>query len=340
MIFVQLYLAGGAALFSRDFWIDEVFTYRIASDPDFLHSMRAVQAGIDLTPPGYQVLVRGWSLVFGLSETSLRSLAFASMMISLAGLYALLRLSASRLICCAAVLLVWSHPLIIEQAFDARFYAPWLAAVIWFCYFWQLGMRREGSYSAYVGLAVCSFLTCSFHYFGVFSLLLIIAGELLLNRPTRRKALPLLLASLSGPLALLVYVPLFYVHQAHISDTTWIAPVSLVSVSRFVLKLLLPRQLAAVVIVAMLAVWLRRDGSQSPSDATRSGIDSSTGLISTILMIPLLIVVSLVMRPVILAKYAIPVVALLGPATLSTPCAVRHRAAAIFVIAVVTISGQ
>ena len=124
IIAVQMFLAGGGALFSRDFWVDELFTYRIASDPDFLHSMRAVQAGIDQSPPGYQILVRGWTAFFGVNETSLRSLAFAMVMICLLGLYILLRQSANRLVCCAAVLVVWSHSFIIQQAFDARFYTP------------------------------------------------------------------------------------------------------------------------------------------------------------------------------------------------------------------------
>src|SRR5262249_7225550 len=127
--------ANAAYLFARHFWIDEIFAFTLVADPDPVHALRALAGGVDMNPPMLYLLLRGFTLLTGgPGEIVFRVFASLSILLALLGIYLLLRRAYTPRVAFTAVLLLECHPLILTHAFEARFYGPWLAAIVWFAY--------------------------------------------------------------------------------------------------------------------------------------------------------------------------------------------------------------
>lgn len=182
LITSQIALTHSGSLLTRPFWLDEIFTHTMVADPSVGHALAALAAGAEKNPPGLLLLLRSYTWLTGTSEASLRLFTLLSVLAALVGLHACLRRSFALPAAALAVLATWSHPLLLNQAFNARFYGPWLAAITWYVYL-MVRLRRPGpSWGIKVALAGCAVLVCTLHYFGVISLALATAGELLARR--------------------------------------------------------------------------------------------------------------------------------------------------------------
>ena len=53
-------------------FIDEVFTYNLATESSLVHFLSALKDGADGAFPGYALVAYGWEKLFGSSEFSLR----------------------------------------------------------------------------------------------------------------------------------------------------------------------------------------------------------------------------------------------------------------------------
>ena len=135
VMIAQLAAAHAFQLFARPFWFDEWVTHLIASDPDPSRAARALSSAIDNNTPILFVLMRkvGW-LGSTSPEVAYRCFSFVTVFAGLIGLYLALRQSFTALVAWTAVLSVWTHPLVLGHAFEARYYGPMFAGAIWFAY--------------------------------------------------------------------------------------------------------------------------------------------------------------------------------------------------------------
>jgi hypothetical protein len=317
-LYIQLVWLDAVYLIHRHFWLDELFTFRIVSDPDFMHALRGVQSGADGAPPVLHLMLRAFTYVTGgASEAPFRLFSLAAVMGGLAGLYIGLRQDFGIVPSVAALLAVWAHPLITNIAFDARFYGPWLALVVWFAYFFRQALRDQGNSLTYPLLGVTAVLLCTIHYFGIITLALVACTEWIVSRPkwvvTRRA----LYATAFGPLALLVCVVLFLIGQrSALTAPTWIELAAPGDLLEFVKSVLFPNHLGAVLIAA--AAWAALAGrfaSGKAPDVLEAAPNPAWGIFGVLLLVPALIVVSYVIQPAADERYAVPAIAALAPAT-------------------------
>lgn len=322
----QLWLADGGLLFSRRFWLDEIYTHTLVADPDPVHALRALAGGVETHPPASYLLLRGVTALSGSAdEVTFRVFAFACALVGLAGVYALLRQAFAPLPSFAAVLAVWIHPLVIWQGLEARPYAPWFAVTPWFAY---LLVRARFGETLWVnlGLAVAAVLMCTLHYFGIITLALIVAGEI---SARRREGVPWargLLATLAGPVALAGCYPLLAQQRASVTVPTWVGPGGWEDITGgwprlkgFLLhaKLFLadifffPYFLALVVIAWLAQLW---PSPRGPVQRRHGDLLTQAGASALVLVPFALVGLSAAWHSVLVSRYCLPALVALAPA--------------------------
>ena len=312
----QLWLSQSFYLFQRNFWVDELHTFAIVTDPDLGHGLRALANHVDGSPPTLHLLLRAFTgLAGGASEVSVRSFALLSTMVALVGIYATLRQAYSVLIAFTAVLAIWCHPLVVHHAFEGRYYAPWLAATAWYTYLVSRCPVSRWRTLTDVLLAASAVLLCTIHYFGIFSFVLVTGFEFLFHHPLRSFRWTSLAAMALGPLALLASTPFYLGQQAGLTVPTWIEPPDLEGVIEFGGAILFPRFLAGIFVVAWLSeLFRRRLGGGRPEAGPEGELTALAGMTGLILLPVILIVFSFTLESVLRGKYAMPAVAALAPA--------------------------
>ena len=311
---LQLAATDASYLLHKFFWLDELGTLALVSDPSPLHALEALRANVDSNPPGLHLLLAGYLRMVGsTSEFALRSFALVSVIVALVGIYGILRTTYGVLVSVVGVLAVWSHRLILDHAFEVRYYGPWLAAAVWFCFLLgragSKGLRLPGL----VLLAISAFFLCSIHYFGIITLAIIVAAIWLWEEGRRPYTWATLSAIAIGPLATAASVVfLLPSQQAVMSVTTWIPDPTLPEVVDFGKVVLLPVHIGAVAILA----WpsrLTNAGRAAAAAAPLSPTPSLVGLTSLGLLVPVVIAFSFLAQPVLNSRYGLVAVAALAP---------------------------
>jgi hypothetical protein len=311
----QLLVLPVATLFSRDFWLDEIYTHTLVADPDMAHAGRALAAGVETHPPALYLLLRAFTFVAGAcDEVTLRALALLSVGLGLAGVYCCLRGAFAAPASLAAVLLLWCHPLVEAHAFEARFYGPWLAGLVWFAFFLARCRAGGGGWSARLGAAACAVFVCTVHYLGILSLGLVVAGELVARRLAGMPLRGGLASAALGPLALAACLPLLARQRTALTVATWVPPATAERSLAFLKDIFLDPYLVPLV-VTVWVFFLVRD--------VRSGGGGAGGLLplaglTALLLFPLaLVTFSWVAQSVLEPRYALVAAAGLGPAAAS-----------------------
>lgn len=221
IVLIQMSVAGSFYLLRRHLWYDEILTHTLVTDPDFGHALRGLASGVETHPPTLYAMLRLFTWATGgATEVTLRLFPFLCIGIAFWGIYLVLRRSFSPLPAFGAVLALWCHPLVVVQAFEARSYAPWLAGISWFTYLLGRCRRPRIGLVSRILLASSAAFVCLIHYFGVISVGLVTAFEILARR---RAGAPLSagLASVAvGPVALLACFPLLLRQRAAMSVPT------------------------------------------------------------------------------------------------------------------------
>jgi hypothetical protein len=302
LIAVQLGLAGGFSLFWRHLWLDEMYTQSLVADPDLSHMLAALRGGVETHPPTFYLIVRGFTGFMGnTGETTLRGFALLAVGVGLIGVYLTLRLTYPPLVALTAVLALWSHPLVQRYAFEARVYGIWLAAVAWFAYALAAARFAGPRPAILVLLAITSVLLCTLHYFGIIALALMLGAHLCWVRSLRW---PVLLAAAAGPMALLACTPFLLGQREAVTVATWVKTPDLADVGRFLLSVLMPRNLLLVPLVAGL--WWVFQGRRMSSVGSRRDLTGVIGLASLALLPVALIVFSFTVQSALVDRYALP----------------------------------
>ncbi|HXF62878.1 MAG TPA: glycosyltransferase family 39 protein [Caldilineaceae bacterium] len=172
-----LILAAGLRFYRLDgssLWSDEGNTWALVQRS---WSQIARDAALDIHPPGYYWLLKGWTGLFGLEAAALRSLS-ALLGVGLTGVVYAIGARRSVSLGLAAALLVALNPLQVYYSQEARMYM--LLALLGAGLFWALGvwLNREGSGAPVLGPALgyilCGILGLWTHY--TFPILLLAGG--------------------------------------------------------------------------------------------------------------------------------------------------------------------
>jgi len=308
VLLAQVVAVGACGLFTRHFWLDEVHTYLTVADPDLGHALAGLRGTVNGAPPEYFLLLRAFSRTLGgPSEWTFRGFSFVMATLALWGVYSLLRRSCAPLPAMTATMAALANPVLLRQAFEARYYALWLAAVAWFA--WFLSCERDGgSRRSRIMLAVCGALACTAHYFGIAAVALIILGTLIFDRRTFSLRPGFLLALAAGPIALTLRLPYYFSQKAALAHADHIPALNPAQVVRVLSELLPPPHIPLLLLAVLISrlAWQRRagGGAAGPTDPR-----ALAGL-STLAALPLVLMAfSAIVQPTFVSRYALPAVA-------------------------------
>ena len=304
LIALQLLCLRDPIPFTHSFWLDEIHTQLLVDDPSLTHATNALAAGVDFNPPTYYLLARLTALTGVAPEISQRVFSLACVVACCVCVYLLVRERCTRTTAATAALLIWSFDVVQSQAFESRFYAPWLAAVG----LTSLCLQRCTTSPALVwrvGLLVGSSVICTVHYFGVISLGLIVGAHLLQQWLTKRGGYSTLLWMTPGVVLLIVCITTFYRGQrSALSVATWVPPVDWSSTWQFLRELVPIWSLAIALMVWLFARRQNVSGHHSSdecdSSAARSWPPAALGLM---LMPVCLMAFSLLIQPALVSRY-------------------------------------
>jgi hypothetical protein len=308
----QIALTGGRAILYSPLWMDDIIAEVLATDPSLGHMAGALKAGFDTNPPGFHLLLRIVMAAAGASnELVLRSVPLLFAVLGLWGVYLTHRLVYSRLVALTATAAVWSHPLAVSYAFAVRMYSPWLAACVWFALALNLEDRYQQRLVPKLLVALTSGLVCTLHTFGVCSLVLILLSHSVLSRRNRARILAGLAPAMVGPILMVFYVPFYLGQRATFGYATFILPATLSNLYQFLMQVF-PVLTFVTVVVAYFGTLVLTQGG-SVAESRKDDVRPLAGLASLVFFPAIIIAVSLLVQPVELPRYAMPVVASLGP---------------------------
>jgi hypothetical protein len=324
LIVAQVAVTRSYSLFSRGLWLDEYHTLLIVDDPSLSHAMEALKHGADTNAPGLYLLARaiGWG-VGSSGPIVLRGIGFASVIAGLVGIYAMVRRVYSSEVALIAAIAAWSHPLLARHAFEARFYGPWFAGIVWFAYGLDLWDRSRRKAWPATLIAFTSVFVCTVHYLGILSLVLVATAHSLSRRRPWPVTLVRLLPAAAGLGALGLCLPFYSGQKLSLSVPTWLPRPDFAAVKTFLDSVYCYYIFAIPVVVYFVSRCLARPSRRGESTDEGEGVDGLAGLAGLALMPFLLVVFSYRVQSVLLDRYAIVAVASFGP--LIAPLVARTR---------------
>jgi len=303
-VVLQVVMLRAGALVTRPFWLDEIHTVLVASAPSVRASIQSLAAGVDFNLPAAYLLYRGVGDIAGeLSEVPLRLAAAVCVIGAVTAAYLLLRDRFSRSSAAAGALVVWSQSVVVNSAFEARFYAPWLLAIGCLLLAVRRAVQRPPTLLSSALLALASIITCLVHYFGVLAWLAAVGVAIAHGRRTLPDTARRLSPAVAGPVALAGCVPLYLHQRAVLSVPTWIPPVSVGGVLFLLAVLFLPPPT-----IAALVCWVVGSMRSPPKSATNRPAYAATTLGAWLLVgqstVPIVLAcVSLFGQPVTQPRY-------------------------------------
>ncbi len=205
-----------STLRAQSYWYDEAITV------DLLHrslsDMLAAIPGSESTPPLYYVLAWGWSRLFGLHETGLRSLSAVFGTATVPAAYAAARVFVSRRASCFTAALIAVSPFLVWYSQEARAYAMLVFFGTLSLAFLQRA-TEPGARWWLAGWAIVSGLALTTHYFAFF--LLAAEAVWLLYRSADRRAVGAAVALVTLVAAALL--PLAIYQAQYTQHTAWIS---------------------------------------------------------------------------------------------------------------------
>jgi len=337
---VQLLAFRATGLFGKHFWLDETHTYLTVADPDLHHALAGLRGAVNGASPTYFMLLRAFCrLAGGPGEISFHAFSFLFSLLALFGLYLLLRKAFTPLVAFTAVLATWAHPEFFRQAFDARYYAAWTAATVWFAYFLANTREEKRSVLNAFLLAASAMLMCTLHYFGLFTFALVLAFAFLLDGESRLARPRAWIPAAFGPLALAASLPYYFSQHSALAHPDHIPAPSIGQLIRVAGELLPPMQIPVIAVVCLFGILLNQRMRRDPADAeTACDLRPLAGITGTLFMLVVLLAFSFVIQPVMVTRYAMPMLAGLA-VVMALLMSKTPRAAVAFLLAFFFVTG-
>jgi hypothetical protein len=303
-----------STLWTKRFWLDEqcctlYAVYDAASFFDLFGTVKRSEVG----PPLLHMIVWTVGKVTGsLSPTVVRSIMLVTIVAALLLLWIVLRRRFAVTSTAAAVTAVAGHGLVLQHAFDGRFYGPWLFFAVG--YVWALGVEADKPRSARrdAAVALFSLFLCTIHWFGVISLGLMAAGAVVAHGRRWKQGVRLVAPGVVGLVALAALIPmmLFQLRTGG-EDILWVPPLNMAQVKVFTQAFVV--RLPIVIALVLLLVAALRPHHQRPAVMSVLRDPPMAAMLATGLMTLALIVISAVLNSVMVPRYAISSVLLAAP---------------------------
>ena len=193
-------------------WLDEAQSVAIARQPlgDIAAALRH-----DGAPPLYYVLLHGWMSLFGTSTFAVRALSAVPAVLALPVVLRLGRRVGGDAVGIAAVVLLAVSPFAVRYAVETRMYSLLLLLGLLGAHA-VMSVHRHRSKRAALGVVVVSSAMLYTHYYAVFVLTVVGAGELWLAwRRRDRAALTVAGGIAVGGLTFLPWLPTFLYQSRH-----------------------------------------------------------------------------------------------------------------------------
>jgi hypothetical protein len=201
-------------------WLDEAQSVAIAREP-LGHLAQGLRH--DGAPPLYYVLLHGWMLLFGTSTFAVRSLSAIPAVLALPAVLRLGRRVGGDAVGIASVVLLAISPFAVRYAVETRMYSLLLLLGVLGAHA-VLSVHRHRSKRAAVGVAVVAAAMLYTHYYAVFVLTVVGAGELWFGwRRRDRAALTVVGSIVVGSLTFLPWLPVFLYQSRH-TGAPWNSP--------------------------------------------------------------------------------------------------------------------
>lgn len=252
--------------FRKLMWNDELYTYYIARLPTMGDVWGALLAGGEQTPPFFYVITRLAFRLFGTSAVAMRVPEMLGFWVMSVCLFVVLgrRMPKLAALCAAAFPLVTSS---YAYAFEARPYGLVLGFGAVALLSWQtvtLGRRRAVSLLL---LAASLAATVSTHYYGLFVILPLAAGEATRSLSRSRIDLAVWAAFVAAVLPLAWHLPLLRAGAAY-AGTFW-SPPEWLNLPDYYKDLLAPAAVPIVVVLILAGLCALVPGAESSVEASR-----------------------------------------------------------------------
>ncbi len=292
-------LIGNQFITKKPMWLDEILTEDYCRADSFQELWRRLCTGTQSDPPGYYVLARLSIACFGLSPWSMRLPALLGMLLYIVSVYVFLArrypVVYARL---GAVLCIM--PPALDFLCDARPYALWLAFTALGLVCWQSATVAGGRWRwlGLAGLAVCTALAVSMHFYAVLGVAAFGGAELFRSFQRRRIDLCVWVALIAGICPLLLYRPIMANARSFIANSGF-SPKTY-SIALTYMKLLDP--LLPVILTLIVGVALSRRTRTSAS-AAGAGVGMPMHELAAVVLLVVLPVVGFVLAAVITNNY-------------------------------------
>jgi Dolichyl-phosphate-mannose-protein mannosyltransferase len=205
-------------------WMDEIFTWKEASDPSLWHLYRAIQHGADGGQPLFYTTVWLWQKAFGGGILTLRLYSCAAMCGALWITWKTIRRYYGMWATAFGVLAIWgTSSLLLDQNAEARFYGLYMltVAIAVACYA-RLTEQATPKRSLLVGTLLAQSALVLAHVLGLVYSGLILLALVLFDGRRRRFRWKVYLFHAAGWLALLVWLPAIRASMAAGRPHGWI----------------------------------------------------------------------------------------------------------------------
>jgi hypothetical protein len=292
----------GLSLFQaahKPLWFDELFSLYLSTLPEVADIWRALATGLEQTPPLFYLVTRVSLSLVPFPEIGLRLPEIVATLWGAGCVFLYLRRRLSPLWGCSGVALYAVSSLYTRYRLEGRSYALTAACFATALVLWQRSGDGTRSRGAPLGLALALALAISFHYYGIFLLVPLLAAGVAPCASGRRPDLGLLLSTVVAGLALGPCIPLLHA-SARASSNFWSRP-SLSAVSSYYADLYQEMAGPVVVVVLVLAL-LGRDAR-----AARRPVPAPEGalLLATLGLPVVMVAASLVTTGAFASRYAV-----------------------------------
>lgn len=333
---VVLVLADAFLLVTRPFWVDELIAVMIANRPSPGAVLGDLASGAD---GGASLLHLGLWLVRVVAGTLtpmlVRLLSLASVLGALALVFPVLRRRFPASAAVAGALAVGAHALVIEHAYEGRFYGPWLlscAALAWLFGRRQVRATRGGA----VAMAAVAFAMCTIHFYGVLTLGLMSAAVVALHGREWRRGWALVRPATLGLAALLVVAPLAIAQRVAYSVPSWLPdfrPAQLASLLSEFWLAAVPLGAAVLIIVVRVGRGVSKRRDTLPGYARSAALDPGIVSLASLALLPFVLgALSIIGQPSMLPRYAIPASLVWAPWTAMAVAAGGRWAARVTIV--------
>ena len=298
-------------LFFKPLWLDELHTWLLARDFAGPNLVQQLAQGADFNPPLLFVIDAAMlRLLPGVPpQVTLRLTSVIGTWVAMFLLYRVARERLAVLPAAVGAIAVLASSIFVGQLHEARFYAPWFGLTVALAWAMQRALDQPRSIGRHLSVALLTAATCLIHYYGVISVFCLGLGLIILIRSPAR-LWRVALATALGVVALAAWMPVYAAQRSVLHIATWVPAPTPRSSVMFLLLFFAWIPYLLVILAAAGTRWLQR-GRSAPLGALTP---AQAALIALLAMPPILVVVSYLVQPTLLGRYAIPAIA--GMATI------------------------